>query len=115
MKTLILCGGKGTRAYPQSLEMPKPLMTVGDSPILLHLMGIFARQGFTDFVLAAGYRADLLESFTETLPADWSVEVIDTGEETGTAGRIVRCATALGPASAGPSSSPTGTVSVRST
>jgi glucose-1-phosphate cytidylyltransferase len=96
MKTLILCGGKGTRAYPQSLEMPKPLMTVGDSPILLHLMGIFARQGFTDFVLAAGYRAEMLESFADTLPAAWNVDVIDTGEETGTAGRIVRCAKALG-------------------
>lgn len=96
MKTLILCGGKGTRAYPQSLEMPKPLMTVGDSPILLHLMGIFARQGFADFVLAAGYRSEMLESFTETLPATWAVEVIDTGEETGTAGRIVRCARAPG-------------------
>ena len=97
MKTLILCGGKGTRAYPQSLEMPKPLMTVGDSPILLHLMEIFARQGFTDFILAGGYRVAMLSSFSETLPAAWTVEVIDTGEETGTAGRIVQCAKALGP------------------
>jgi glucose-1-phosphate cytidylyltransferase len=96
MQTLILCGGKGTRAYPQSLEMPKPLMTVGDSPILLHLMGIFAAQGFTDFTLAAGYRAEMLETFAETLRKPWTVEVIDTGEETGTAGRIVGCAKALG-------------------
>jgi glucose-1-phosphate cytidylyltransferase len=103
MKTLILCGGKGTRAYPQSLEMPKPLMAVGESPILLHLMGIFARQGFTDFVLAAGYRADMLETFAETLPEDWSVKVIDTGVDTGTAGRIVRSAAALGPQGMGES------------
>src|ERR1700684_3529912 len=96
MKTLILCGGKGTRAYPQSLEMPKPLMTVGDSPNLLHLMGIFAAQGFTDFTLAGGYRAEMLETFAETLRKPWNVEVIDTGEETGTAGRIVGCAKALG-------------------
>ena len=96
MQTLILCGGRGTRAYPQSLEMPKPLMAVGDSPILLHLMGIFARQGFTDFVLAGGYRADLLETFIQTLPSDWNARVIDTGADTGTAGRIVRSAAALG-------------------
>lgn len=96
MQTLILCGGKGTRAYPQSLEMPKPLMTVGDSPILAHLMGIFARQGFTDFVLAGGYRAEMLQSFKETLSEGWTVEVIDTGEDTGTAGRIVGCQKALG-------------------
>src|ERR1700721_1279658 len=101
MKTLILCGGKGTRAYPQSLEMPKPLMAVGDSPILLHLMGIFARQGFSDFVLAGGSRADLLESFSETLPAAWTAEVIDTGEDTGTAGRVIGCAAALGPGGLG--------------
>ena len=82
MKTLILCGGKGTRAYPQSLEMPKPLMAVGDSPILLHLMGIYARQGFTDFVLAGGYRVDLLETFAETLPAGLERSRSSTPERT---------------------------------
>jgi len=97
MQTLILCGGKGTRAYPHSLEMPKPLMTVGDSPILLHLMRIYARQGFTEFVLAGGYRVDLLKDFAAGLSEQWTVEVIDTGEDTGTAGRIIRCAAALGP------------------
>ena len=63
-----LCGGTGTRAYPHSLEVPKPLMTVGDAPVLLHLMQIYARQGFTDFVLSAGYRADLVATFPMTLP-----------------------------------------------
>jgi glucose-1-phosphate cytidylyltransferase len=96
MQTLILCGGKGTRAYPQSLEMPKPLMTVGEAPILLHLMNIYARQGFTDFVLAGGYRVDLLRTFAENLSEPWKVEVVDTGEDTGTAGRIVGCAPSLG-------------------
>jgi glucose-1-phosphate cytidylyltransferase len=96
MQTLILCGGKGTRAYPHSLEMPKPLMTVGEAPILLHLMEIYARQGFTDFVLAAGYRADLVRDFARELPDRWTVEVIDTGEDTGTGGRIIGCAGSLG-------------------
>jgi len=97
MRTLILCGGKGTRAYPYSLEMPKPLMAVGDAPILLHLMRIYARQGFTEFVLAGGYRVDLLRDFAEARPEPWTVEVVDTGEETGTAGRIQRCAAVVGP------------------
>jgi glucose-1-phosphate cytidylyltransferase len=97
MQTLILCGGKGTRAYPHSLEMPKPLMTVGDAPILLHLMDIYAQQGFTEFVLAGGYRVDLLEAFARDLTAPWDVRVIDTGEDTGTAGRIIGCAGALRP------------------
>lgn len=92
MRTVILCGGKGTRAYPQSLETPKPLMAVGDAPILLHLMQIYARQGFEDFVLAAGYRADMIEQFAAGLPETWKVEVVDTGSDTGTGGRIVGCA-----------------------
>jgi glucose-1-phosphate cytidylyltransferase len=105
---VILCGGKGTRAYPQSLEIPKPLIPVGEVPILLHLMRIYAGQGFSDFVLAAGYRADLMVEFAESFgehtegggpdESGWRVEVVDTGEETGTGGRIAGCfeATDLG-------------------
>ncbi len=96
MRTLILCGGRGTRAYPHTLELPKPLMEVGDTPILFHVMAIYANQGFSNFVLAAGYRADLIEGFARELPTEWQVEVIDTGEETGTAGRIRKCEGALG-------------------
>jgi glucose-1-phosphate cytidylyltransferase len=95
MQTLILCGGTGTRAYPHTLEVPKPLMQVGDRPILLHLMQIYARQGFDDFILSAGYRADLVSAFASGLDAEWQVEVIDTGEGTGTGGRIIGCASAL--------------------
>jgi glucose-1-phosphate cytidylyltransferase len=97
MRTLILCGGTGTRAYPHTLEVPKPLMQVGDRPILLHLMEIYAQQGFDDFILSAGYRADLVVEFASALDASWRVEVIDTGLGTGTAGRILGCASALGP------------------
>lgn len=97
MQTLILCGGRGTRAYPHTLEVPKPLMKVGGSPILLYVMEIYARQGFDEFVLSAGYRADLVAAFAEELPQAWDVEVIDTGEDTGTAGRILACASTLGP------------------
>jgi len=96
MQTVILCGGTGTRAYPHTLELPKPLMQVGDRPILLHLMQIYARQGFDRFVLSAGYRADLVAKFAADLETGWQVEVIDTGERTGTAGRIIGCAPELG-------------------
>jgi glucose-1-phosphate cytidylyltransferase len=71
-------------------------MAVGEQPILHHLMGIYARQGFTDFVLAGGYLAEMLETFACDLPEGWNAQVIDTGEDTGTAGRIVRCAGSLG-------------------
>src|SRR4030081_2835873 len=88
MRTVILCGGRGTRAYPHTLELPKPLLQVGDLPILRHLMEIFARQRFDDFVLASGFRGDLIVEFARDLPTPWTVEVIDTGEEAGTGSRI---------------------------
>lgn len=91
MQTVILCGGRGTRAYPHTLEVPKPLLEVGPEPVLRHLMGIYAGQGFTEFVLAAGYKLELLERFAADLPAEWNVDVIDTGETTNTGGRVARC------------------------
>jgi hypothetical protein len=82
MQTVILCGGTGVRAMPSTLEVPKPLLLVGDRPVLTHVMEIYADQGFTDFVLAAGYKAEPVWKFAQSLPASWHVEVVDTGEET---------------------------------
>lgn len=96
MRTVILCGGRGTRAYPSTLEVPKPLLPVGDRPVLAHLMGIYAAQGHTDFILAAGYKRDHIEAFAATLPAPWSVEVVDTGEDTNTGGRVRQVAERAG-------------------
>ena len=96
MKTVILCGGRGTRAYPHTVDLPKPLLDVGDVPILLHLMEIYAGQGFDDFVLSAGFRSDLIENFAADLRRRWSVEVVNTGEESGTGERIRRCRERLG-------------------
>ncbi|CAN5833400.1 glucose-1-phosphate cytidylyltransferase [soil metagenome] len=91
MRTVILCGGKGTRAYPHSLEVPKPLLEVGDRPVLQHVMEIYASQGHDDFILAAGYKVELVAAFAESLPSSWRVQVVDTGEDTNTAGRVARC------------------------
>ena len=82
MQTVILCGGTGVRAMPSTLEVPEPLLLVGDRPVLAPVMEIYADQGFTDFVLAAGYKAELVWKFAQSLPASWHVEVVDTGEET---------------------------------
>lgn len=90
MKTVILCGGRGVRALPETLEIPKPLLPVGGRPVLGHVMDIYAAQGLTDFVLAAGYKAELIWKFAQQLPSHWSVDVVDTGEETGTGGRVAR-------------------------
>ena len=82
MKTLILCGGKGTRAYPHTTQVPKPLLEVAERPVLEHVMHIYARQGFTSFVLAAGFKIEMIERFAETMPREWDVDVVDTGEDT---------------------------------
>ena len=99
MRTLVLCGGKGTRAHPHTAELPKPLLEVAGQPILRHVLDIYAAQGHTDFVLAAGFRADLVEAFADSLPSDWKVEVVDSGEDTNTGGRVSACRDRLGPTS----------------
>jgi glucose-1-phosphate cytidylyltransferase len=96
VRTLILCGGRGTRAYPHTVELPKPLLEVGDRPVLEHVMGIYAEQGFDDFVLAAGFRCDLVREFADGLDRGWAVEVVDTGEDTNTGGRVHACRDRLG-------------------
>jgi glucose-1-phosphate cytidylyltransferase len=96
VKTVILCGGMGTRAYPQTVTLPKPLMEVGGTPILHHLMRIYARQGHTEFVLAGGYKVELVQEFAAGLTEGWDVEVLDTGLHTNTAGRVLACADHVG-------------------
>ncbi len=89
MRTVILCGGKGTRAYPHTTEVPKPLLEVAGRPILQHVMEIYAAQGFRSFVLSAGFKAEMVRDFAGAMPADWQIDVVDTGEETNTAGRVI--------------------------
>ena len=96
MKTVILCGGKGTRAYPHTVDVPKPLLFVGGRPVLSHVMEIYANQGFRDFVLAAGYKRELIENWAMSADASWTVDVVDTGEDTNTGGRVARVAEHLG-------------------
>lgn len=91
MKVIVLCGGKGTRAYPYTVDLPKPLLAVAGRPILAHLMEIYAAQGCTDFVLAAGFKIELIEDYAKTVPGHWSVHVVDTGLDTNTGGRVSRC------------------------
>lgn len=91
MKVLILAGGKGTRAYPYTEYLPKPMMPVGGKPILVRVMEIFARQGFTDFVVSVGYRKDVILDYFEGRSIPWRVELVDTGVESDTGDRILKC------------------------
>jgi glucose-1-phosphate cytidylyltransferase len=91
MKTVILCGGKGTRSYPFTDLMPKVMMPLEGTPILVHLMRIFAAQGFTEFVLAAGHRKEMLYDYFEGRFPNWNVKIVDTGDAADTGERIRRC------------------------
>ncbi len=91
MKTVILCGGRGTRAYPHTETIPKPLLDVAGQPILRHVMEIFAAQGYRDFVLATGYLGDQIARYAKELPDDWDVTLVDTGADTGTGARVEQC------------------------
>jgi len=96
LDTVILCGGKGTRAYPHTIEVPKPLLLVDDRPVLQHVIDIYVGQGFDRFVLAAGYRSDLISEFADGIPAPTSVTVRDTGEDANTGERIYHCREVVG-------------------
>lgn len=112
MKVAILAGGFGTRLSEYTSDVPKPMVRIGEFPVLLHIMNIYAGYGHKDFVILAGYRAeaikrffsglkDDLEDFTIDLGSgektfhnserrDWRVTVLDTGLSTQTGGRILR-------------------------
>ena len=96
MEAVILCGGKGTRSYPFTEYFPKVLMPIGGTPILVHLMRIYAQQGFTSFVLAAGHRKEMLHDYFDGRFEEWKVNILDTGEESDTGERLRRCAPYVG-------------------
>lgn len=96
MRAVILCGGRGTRAWPATAEVPKPMLEIGGRPVLHHLMEIYARQGCTDFVLATGYKGDVIAKWAQSLTDGWTVECLDTGDDAGTGDRIRACAEHVG-------------------
>lgn len=96
MKVVILCGGKGTRSYPFTEYFPKVMMPVNGTPIIVHLMRIYASQGFDDFVLAAGHRKEMLHDYFDGRFSDWKIRIVDTGEDADTGERILRCGTYVG-------------------
>ncbi len=87
---VILCGGRGTRLQEHTQEIPKPLVEIGGMPIVWHVIQLYAVQGFRRFLLATGYRGELIERFVAAheWPPGVSVECVDTGLQTQTGARI---------------------------
>jgi glucose-1-phosphate cytidylyltransferase len=112
MKTVILCGGRGTRLYPDTEIRPKPLVEIGENPILWHIMKTYSHFGFNDFVLALGYKGESIKDYflnyhlrsgnvslnlgtgkseyEKGHDEDWNVSLINTGLDTLTGGRLLR-------------------------
>jgi glucose-1-phosphate cytidylyltransferase len=91
MKVLILAGGLGTRISEETADKPKPMVPIDGKPILWHIMNIFAKQGLNDFVVATGYKGEVISDWVRSLETHWNIEAIDTGLETQTGGRIKKC------------------------
>jgi glucose-1-phosphate cytidylyltransferase len=96
LRVVILCGGKGTRSYPFTEYFPKVMMPICGTPILVHLMRLYAAQGFDEFVLAAGHRKEILFDYFSGRRLDWDVQIVDTGEASDTGERLRRCANYVG-------------------
>ena len=89
MQVVILAGGFGTRLSEETDLIPKPMVRIGEIPILEHIMNFYSGYGHKEFIVALGYKAEIAREYFEnnTFP-DWRVELIDTGLETSTGGRI---------------------------
>jgi glucose-1-phosphate cytidylyltransferase len=113
VKAVLLAGGLGTRMREETEYRPKPMVEIGGQPILWHIMSNLAHHGVTDFIIASGYKSEVIDSYFldhgewEAIEnfdgpalrfqgtgdqAEWRVTVAFTGDSTGTGGRVSRCA-----------------------
>src|SRR2546421_3454538 len=112
MKVVILAGGLGTRLSEETSLKPKPMVEIGGRPILWHIMKMYSAHGFNDFVICLGYKGYMIKEYFanyflhmsdvtinvrsnevhvhENSSEAWTVTLVDTGEDTGTGGRLAR-------------------------
>ena len=87
MKTVILCGGYGTRLSEETIIRPKPMVKIGSKPILEHIMSIYEYYGYNQFILALGYKSEYIKKFYKNKK---NINLVYTGKDTKTGGRLLR-------------------------
>jgi glucose-1-phosphate cytidylyltransferase len=118
VRTLILAGGFGSRLSEETVAKPKPMVEIGSDPILWHILKHYAHFGHSDFIVALGYRGEMIKQYFAQYAAiagdivvqtgagvvkrdrtemdDWTVHLVDTGDDTATGGRMRRVSHLLG-------------------
>jgi len=118
MKAVILAGGYGTRLSEETGIKPKPMVEIGDKPILWHIMKIYSAHGINDFIVCLGYKGFMIKEYFATYPLHvsdvtfdlrnnetqvhqngaepWKITLVDTGEKSMTGGRLKRVANYIG-------------------
>ena len=89
MKTVILCGGYGTRLSEETTIKPKPMVKIGNKPILEHIMSIYEYYGYNQFILALGYKSEYIKKYYKN-KSKKNINLIYTGKDTKTGGRLLR-------------------------
>ena len=89
MKTVILCGGYGTRLSEETKIKPKPMVKIGKKPILDHIMGIYKHYGYNEFILALGYKSEYIKKIYRKKNKK-NINLVYTGRDTKTGGRLLR-------------------------
>ena len=87
MKVVILAGGLGTRIADHS-DLPKPMISINGNPIISHILEIFVNQGFNEFIIAVGYKGNIIKKYFEKNFLQYNIQVVDTGLNTLTGNRL---------------------------
>ena len=90
MKVVLLAGGFGTRLSEYTRTIPKPMIDIDGKPILFHIMKFYAKHGFKNFYIALGYKGEIIKKFFNRKFFDWNINLIETGKNTMTGGRLKR-------------------------
>ena len=96
MKVVLLAGGLGTRISEYTKTIPKPMIKINGKPLLFHIMHYYASHGFKNFYIALGYKGEIIKNFFNKKFLDWNINLIETGKNTMTGGRLKRLTKHIG-------------------